>query len=328
MICYSKPTLRCKPNVIIYHAGTNDLHLKICNSDNIFLSHVSKGLDKYLCYYDNMFLSHVSKGLDKYLCYYDNIFLSHVSKGRDKYLCYYDNMFLSHVSKGLDKYLCYYDNIFLSHVSKGLDKYLCYYDNMFLSHVSKGVDKYLCYYDNMFLSHVSKGLDKYPCYYDNMFLSHVSKGLDKYLCYYDNILILRDVNASMSNETLKDFCEMYSFKNLITEPTCYKNPNNPSSIDVILTNQVNNFYNSTVIETGLSDHHTMTLTGVKACIPKKKPVTVIFRSYKKFVEESFKNDLINNLQNFVKTMMSYDKYNEIFECFTHSCHLKKEDYTR
>ena len=143
-------------------------------------------------------------------------------------------------------------------------------------------------------------------------MSHVSKGLDKYLCNYDNILILGEVNASMSNETLKDFGEMYSLKNLITEPTCYKNPNNPSSIDVILTNRVNSFYNSTVIETGLSDHHKMTLTVLKACVPKKEPVTVNYRSYKKFVEESFKNYLINNLQNFDKTVMSYDKFNEIF----------------
>ena len=28
MVDYSKPTLRCKSGVIIYHAGTNDLHLK------------------------------------------------------------------------------------------------------------------------------------------------------------------------------------------------------------------------------------------------------------------------------------------------------------
>ena len=106
----------------------------------------------------------------------------------------------------------------------------------------------------------------------------------------------------MSNETLKDFCEMYSLKNLITEPTCYENPNNPCSIDVILTNRVNSSYSSTAIET--SDHHKMTLTVLKACVPKKEPVTVNYRSYKKFVEESFKNDLINNLQNVDKTVMS------------------------
>ena len=64
----------------------------------------------------------------------------------------------------------------------------------------------------------------------------------------------------MSNETLKDFCEMYRLKNLITEPTCYKNPNNPSSIDVILTNRVNSFYNSTVID----------VNGTKGMRPKER----------------------------------------------------------
>ena len=36
---------------------------------------------------------------------------------------------------------------------------------------------------------------------------------------------------------LKEFCEMYNVKKLIKEPTCFKNPLNPRSIDVILTNR-------------------------------------------------------------------------------------------
>ena len=38
---------------------------------------------------------------------------------------------------------------------------------------------------------------------------------------------------------MSEFCQTYNLYNLITEPTCYKNPNNPSSIDMILTNPNN-----------------------------------------------------------------------------------------
>ena len=56
---------------------------------------------------------------------------------------------------------------------------------------------------------------------------------------------------------------MYNVKNLIKEPTCFKNPLNPSSIDVILTNRGGRFQCSRAIETGLSDHHKLTISSKK-----------------------------------------------------------------
>ena len=69
---------------------------------------------------------------------------------------------------------------------------------------------------------------------------------------------------------MKDFCETYNLENLITEPTCIKNPDNPSSIDVILTNRADSFQNSMTIETGLSDHHKMTTSVLKIYFKKKE----------------------------------------------------------
>ena len=77
---------------------------------------------------------------------------------------------------------------------------------------------------------------------------------------YDNIFILGDFNASVSENHMKDFCEMYDLENLISGPTCFKNANNPSSIDVMLTNRKTSFQDSMTIETGLSDHHKMTVS--------------------------------------------------------------------
>ena len=58
---------------------------------------------------------------------------------------------------------------------------------------------------------------------------------------------------------MKTFSESYTLSSLIKEPPCYKNPQNPSCIDLILTNSPYSFQNSCVIETGLSDFQMMTV---------------------------------------------------------------------
>ena len=77
---------------------------------------------------------------------------------------------------------------------------------------------------------------------------------------------------------------MYNLKNLIDEPTCYKNPNSRSSIEVILTNRKRSFHKSTAIETDLSDHHKMIIIVLNGKLKKKDPVLLNYRSYKDFDE--------------------------------------------
>ena len=62
-----------------------------------------------------------------------------------------------------------------------------------------------------------------------------------------------------SQQNLRDFCEIYSCKNLIKDNTCFKNPSKPSCIDLIITNRPKRFQNSVTVENGLSDFHKMTL---------------------------------------------------------------------
>ena len=85
------------------------------------------------------------------------------------------------------------------------------------------------------------------------FLSHISKELDIYLSKYENVLLLGDWNSAVTEKYMKEFCETYRLENLIKEPTCYKSTENPSSIDIMLTNKKLSFQNSMTIETGLSD---------------------------------------------------------------------------
>ena len=142
------------------------------------------------------------------------------------------------------------------------------------------------------------------------FLDHVSISLDKTMANYDNILILGDLNSTMSDRPMKNLCELYNFENLITEPTCYKNPDNPRSIDVILTNSKNSFHNPMAIETGLSGHHEMVITVLKNYC--KKGTCLKYRPYKHFDMPKYRNILKENLENFDKEIMSYEDFHEIF----------------
>ena len=71
----------------------------------------------------------------------------------------------------------------------------------------------------------------------------------------------------MSEDT---HCDTHCLSNMIKEPTCFKNILNPSSIDLILTNRSRMFQNSIAIETGLSDHHKLTITVMRSLFLKNK----------------------------------------------------------
>ena len=133
-----------------------------------------------------------------------------------------------------------------------------------------------------------------------------------YLKDYENIILLCDFNSTFTDHTTNEFCQMYNLHNLINEPTCYKNPNNPSSIDVILTNRKNSFENSTTIETGLiKNHHKMIITVMKVKFKKKEPKTINFRCYKNFNDGLFRGELKNTLRN-TFTEMGYDDFKRTF----------------
>ena len=117
----------------------------------------------------------------------------------------------------------------------------------------------------------------------------------------------------MSETNMKNFCDIYDLENLIKEPTCFKNPNNPSSIDLMLTNKRNSFSNSIAVETGLSDCHKMTITVLKMYIIKQKPRYVTYRCYKNFKEGDFRRDLLYNLHSLDIATMNYEIFSEIFK---------------
>ena len=102
-------------------------------------------------------------------------------------------------------------------------------------------------------------------------------------------------NLEANSITMSVFSDTYNLKNLIKEPTCYKNPNKPSCIDLMLTNKPRSFKHSCVIETGLSDFHRMTITVMKATFEKLQPRVVNYRDYKYFENFRFRADLLFEL---------------------------------
>ena len=99
----------------------------------------------------------------------------------------------------------------------------------------------------------------------------------------------------MGDSPMKIFGKIYKLQNLIQEPTCFENPENPTCIDLILTNKPLSFKNTYVIEAGLSDFHKMVVAVMKMHFPKMKPQVISYRNYKDFHNETFLDSLKHEL---------------------------------
>ena len=152
--------------------------------------------------------------------------------------------------------------------------------------------------------------------------------LDHYMPKYDNFLLLGDFNSEIKESDMSEFCDIYNLKNLITGPTCFKNPLNPSSIDLILTNRPRSFQHSQTIETGLSDHHRMTVTVLKSFFQKQSPVCIKYRDYKCMDKDLFHIVLNQKLNCTESSKMTYEDFETIFIEELNKHAPMKEKYVR
>ena len=104
-----------------------------------------------------------------------------------------------------------------------------------------------------------------------------------------------DFNSEPTEKCLNDFMNTYDLKNLIREATCYKNPENPSCIDLMLTNHPRSFQHSRTVETGLSDFHKLTLTVLKMHVKKQAPKIVTYRDFRHFSSQAFHEEIVTKL---------------------------------
>ena len=90
---------------------------------------------------------------------------------------------------------------------------------------------------------------------------------------YKNVILLGDFNL----------------RNLIKQPTCFKNVDNPSCIDLLLSNKPLSFNTSFVIEIELSVFHKKIVAMMKMHFPKINPRVISCRKYKLFQSKTFIN---------------------------------------
>ena len=110
----------------------------------------------------------------------------------------------------------------------------------------------------------------------------ISRALDAFFTKYKNILVLGNFNSYVDHETMKKFCSCYCLKILINQPTCFKTFENPSCIELILTNKPGSFRSTCVLKTGLSDFHRMTASVLKMYFRKLQPKVICYRDFKEF----------------------------------------------
>ena len=114
-------------------------------------------------------------------------------------------------------------------------------------------------------------------------LNDIGTSLDRKIGIYDDLLLIGDFNSQIEEVAMKDFCAIYSLTNLIEEPTCFKNSQNPTTIDMILINKPQCFQDSLCIETGISDHHKKVTTVLKVYFKKENHIKIKYRNYIKFL---------------------------------------------
>ena len=73
-----------------------------------------------------------------------------------------------------------------------------------------------------------------PSQNHNYFFDNIDKCFDVYSTY-ERVALASDFHAHVSVKSFDTFLYQYELTSINKNPTCYKNPNNPSCIDYILT---------------------------------------------------------------------------------------------
>ena len=96
------------------------------------------------------------------------------------------------------------------------------------------------------------GLYRPPSYSNNEFLFHLENTLSRYTTINKNTTLIEDFNVNPDkNKFFNCLNETFNPKILPKEHICF-NSQNPSMIDLVLTNRRSNFMKTAVLETGIS----------------------------------------------------------------------------
>ena len=112
---------------------------------------------------------------------------------------------------------------------------------------------------------------------------------------------------SYSNKNMKDLCDIFKLNRLIKDPTCFKR-SSPSCIDNFCTNKMSMFFNSSTVETGISDHHRLICTILRSTFCKGPAKFIHNRSYNNYNKEQFENVLKQRLASSSHFEEFFDKF--------------------
>ena len=72
------------------------------------------------------------------------------------------------------------------------------------------------------------------------FFEQIGLALDVY-SNYEKFLSAGDFNVQEEDDSLKEFLDEFNAKNLVKDKTCFKSLDNPSCIDLFITNSYQSF---------------------------------------------------------------------------------------
>ena len=130
------------------------------------------------------------------------------------------------------------------------------------------------------------------------------------MAQYERIHLIGDLNLGTTEKHMEHFCDTYHLKNLVKEPTCFKNPNKPC-INLFLTNCSKSFQDTEDAETELSDFHKMNITVLKMFYTKQKHNILFYRSYNTLDNKKFRTKLENELMKFDITNTEFQTLHNI-----------------
>ena len=111
---------------------------------------------------------------------------------------------------------------------------------------------------------------------------------------------------------MSDFLNTYHLKNIVKQKICFKNPDRPTCINLILINSARSFQDTCTVKTRLSYFHKFVVTVLKLYFPKQKPNIQIFRDYKRFQNDLFRSELDFELSKLDVCNLEFDHFLTIF----------------
>ena len=80
-----------------------------------------------------------------------------------------------------------------------------------------------------------------PSQTDNYYFESITRALDIYGELYSKLLLVGDFNAEDSESCMSALLYQHNLKHLVKQKTCFKSTENPSCIDLFLTNCAHSF---------------------------------------------------------------------------------------